>query len=46
MLHELGYIVPVLGEVALWIVMVFALASGVDYFLKFSRAVLRPTARS
>jgi len=31
-----------IGTVALWIVMVFALASGVDYFMKFSRAVLRP----
>ena len=44
--YELGYIVPVLGEVALWIVMVFALASGIDYFLKFARAVLRPSERS
>ena len=42
--YELGDIVPVLGEVALWIVMVFALASGIDYFLKFARAVLRPPA--
>lgn len=40
--YELGDIVPVLGEVALWIVMVFALASGIDYFIKFTRAVLRP----
>jgi len=31
-----------MGTVALWIVMVFALASGVDYFIKFSHAVLRP----
>jgi CDP-diacylglycerol--glycerol-3-phosphate 3-phosphatidyltransferase len=31
-----------IGSIALWIVMVFALASGVDYFIKFSRAVLRP----
>ena len=31
-----------LGEIALWIVMVFALGSGIDYFLKFSRSVLRP----
>jgi len=30
--------------VALWIVMVFALASGIDYFLKFARGVLRPQA--
>lgn len=40
--YELGDVIPVLGEVALWIVMVFALASGVDYFFKFARAVLRP----
>ena len=31
-----------IGTVALWIVMIFALASGVDYFIKFARAVLRP----
>ena len=31
-----------IGTIALWIVMIFALASGVDYFIKFSRAVLRP----
>src|SRR5437588_7968396 len=30
-----------IGTVALWIVMIFALASGVDYFIKFSRAILR-----
>jgi len=30
-----------IGTIALWIVMIFALASGVDYFIKFSRAVLR-----
>jgi CDP-diacylglycerol--glycerol-3-phosphate 3-phosphatidyltransferase len=29
------------SELALWLVMVFALVSGVDYFIKFSRAVLR-----
>lgn len=28
------------GTVALWVVMAFALASGVDYFAKFARAVL------
>jgi len=28
------------GKIALWAVMLFALASGVDYFIKFSRAVL------
>ncbi len=35
-----GYIM--VANWALWAVMVFALVSGVDYFLKFSRAVLRP----
>ncbi|MEA2571007.1 MAG: CDP-diacylglycerol---glycerol-3-phosphate 3-phosphatidyltransferase [Acidobacteriota bacterium] len=30
------------GKLALWVVMLFALVSGVDYFVKFSRAVLRP----
>jgi CDP-diacylglycerol--glycerol-3-phosphate 3-phosphatidyltransferase len=44
--YELGDVIPVLGEVALWIVMVFALASGIDYFLKFSRAILRPDHKS
>ena len=34
------------GTVALWIVMLFALASGVDYFIKFSRAILRPDKKS
>jgi CDP-diacylglycerol---glycerol-3-phosphate 3-phosphatidyltransferase len=28
------------GKIALWAVMLFALASGVDYFVKFARAVL------
>ena len=40
-LGEFGFI----GTIALWIVMVFALASGVDYFVKFSRAVLLPEKR-
>ena len=31
-----------IGTIALWIVMLFALASGVDYFFRFSRAILRP----
>jgi CDP-diacylglycerol--glycerol-3-phosphate 3-phosphatidyltransferase len=31
-----------IGNIALWVVMAFALASGVDYFIKFSRAVLHP----
>jgi CDP-diacylglycerol--glycerol-3-phosphate 3-phosphatidyltransferase len=32
----------ILGKLALWLVMLFALVSGIDYFLKFSRAVIRP----
>lgn len=39
--YELGEF-RFIGEVALWVVMIFALASGVDYFTKFTRAVLRP----
>lgn len=31
-----------LGESTLWIVMIFALGSGIDYFMKFSRAILHP----
>jgi CDP-diacylglycerol--glycerol-3-phosphate 3-phosphatidyltransferase len=38
--YELGTF-RVVGKVALWAVMLFALASGVDYFVKFSRAILR-----
>ncbi|MCU1244395.1 MAG: CDP-diacylglycerol--glycerol-3-phosphate 3-phosphatidyltransferase [Acidobacteria bacterium] len=38
--HELGEF-GVVGVYALWVVMLFALASGIDYFVKFSRAVLR-----
>jgi CDP-diacylglycerol--glycerol-3-phosphate 3-phosphatidyltransferase len=38
--YELGQF-RVMGTVSLWAVMVFALASGVDYFAKFIRAVLR-----
>lgn len=34
-----------ISRFALWAVMLFALVSGVDYFLKFSRAVLRPGSR-
>ena len=34
------------GTVALWAVMLFALASGVDYFIKFSRAILGPDQSS
>ncbi|HKR62746.1 MAG TPA: CDP-diacylglycerol--glycerol-3-phosphate 3-phosphatidyltransferase [Thermoanaerobaculia bacterium] len=35
------------GTVALWAVMLFALASGVDYFIKFARAVIydQPASR-
>ena len=28
------------GELALWVVMLFALLSGIEYFVRFSRAVL------
>ncbi|HYC88647.1 MAG TPA: CDP-diacylglycerol--glycerol-3-phosphate 3-phosphatidyltransferase [Thermoanaerobaculia bacterium] len=38
--YELGEL-RVTGTVALWAVMIFALASGIDYFAKFARAVLR-----
>ncbi len=38
--YELGSF-RISGKVALWAVMFFALASGIDYFVKFSRAVLR-----
>ena len=38
--HELGEFLFI-GNVALWVVMLFALVSGVDYFAKFARAVLR-----
>lgn len=37
--HELGEFLFV-GTIALWVVMVFALASAVDYFVKFAKAVL------
>ena len=37
--YELGEFRRV-GTLALWAVMLFALASGVDYFIKFARAVL------
>src|SRR5436305_92644 len=39
--YELGEF-RFMGEIALWIVMIFALGSGIDYFIKFSRSVLRP----
>ena len=37
--YELGHF-RVIGTVALWAVMLFALASGIDYFIKFARAIL------
>ena len=37
--YELGEF-KFIGELALWVVMLFALVSGIDYFIKFSRAVL------
>ena len=37
--YELGQF-RVIGTVALWGVMLFALASGIDYFLKFAKAVV------
>ena len=37
--YELGEL-RVTGTVALWAVMIFALVSGIDYFIKFARAVL------
>lgn len=36
--YELGTF-RVVGTVALWAVMLFALASGIDYFIKFARSV-------
>jgi len=38
--YELGQF-RIIGTIALWAVMSFALASGVDYFAKFAKAVLR-----
>ena len=37
--YELGQF-RIIGTVALWAVVLFALASGVDYFTKFARAIL------
>ncbi|HET7712133.1 MAG TPA: CDP-diacylglycerol--glycerol-3-phosphate 3-phosphatidyltransferase [Thermoanaerobaculia bacterium] len=37
--YELGEF-RFIGALALWVVMLFALASGIDYFVKFARAVL------
>ncbi len=44
--YELGQL-RLLGTVALWAVMLFALASGIDYFVKFARAILadQPASR-
>lgn len=42
--HELGEF-RLIGKVALWVVMLFALVSAVDYFMKFARAVLMPRAK-
>lgn len=42
--YELGEF-RFVGELALWVVMIFALASGVDYFVKFTREVLVPKDR-
>ena len=42
--YELGEF-RFIGELALWVVMLFALVSGIDYFIKFSRAVLRADSR-
>jgi CDP-diacylglycerol--glycerol-3-phosphate 3-phosphatidyltransferase len=40
--YELGEFVFI-ATLSLWVVMLFALVSGVDYFIKFSRAVLHPS---
>ncbi len=39
--HELGEF-RLIGRLALWVVMLFALVSAIDYFVKFARAVLLP----
>ncbi len=39
--HELGEF-RLIGRLALWVVMLFALVSAIDYFAKFARAVLIP----
>ena len=39
--HELGRF-RLVGRLALWVVMIFALISMIDYFTKFTRAVLIP----
>ena len=42
--HELGDFQKI-ATIALWAVVLFALASGIDYFLKFSSAVLKGNPR-
>jgi CDP-diacylglycerol--glycerol-3-phosphate 3-phosphatidyltransferase len=42
--YELGEF-RFMSELALWVVVLFSLVSGVDYFLKFARAVLRNPER-
>ena len=42
--HKLGEF-RLIGMVALWFVMLFALISAIDYFVKFARAVLIPSRR-
>jgi len=39
--YELGEFIW-LGKTALWVVMIFALGSGIDYFFRFSSAILKP----
>jgi CDP-diacylglycerol--glycerol-3-phosphate 3-phosphatidyltransferase len=39
--YELGRFMFI-GKVALWLVVIFALGSGIDYFFRFSSAVLKP----
>lgn len=39
--HELGEFLFT-SKIALWVVVVFAIGSAIDYFLKFSRSVLSP----
>ena len=43
--YELGEL-RFIAVLALWVVMIFALASAVDYFSRFARAVLRPDQSS
>jgi CDP-diacylglycerol--glycerol-3-phosphate 3-phosphatidyltransferase len=43
--YELGELRKT-GTIALWAVMLFALGSGIDYFIKFARGVLSDQSRS